>query len=63
VYASQNVLKVGKSKLFSTFFVLLALNGVYRSFVEVSFSRIFDTVHAFRFIIMLYKWYPQRDLK
>jgi len=46
VYASQNVLKVGKSKLFSTFFVLLALNGVYRSFVEVTLSRIFDTVHV-----------------
>jgi hypothetical protein len=63
VYASQNVLKVGKSELFSTFFVLLALYGVYRFFVEVSLSRIFDKVHAFRFIIMLYKWYLQRDLK
>jgi len=48
---------------FSTFCILLSLNGVYRFFVEVSLIRIFDTVHAFRFIIMLYKWYLQRDLK
>lgn len=63
VYASKNALKVGKSELFSTFCILLALNGVYRFFVEVFLSRIFDTVHAFRFIILLYKWYLQRDLK
>lgn len=56
--------KVGKSELFfSAFCILLALNGVYRFFFEVSLGRIFHTVHAFRFIIVLYKWYLQRDLK
>jgi hypothetical protein len=54
VHVSQNVLKLGSSELFPTFCFLLALNGVYRFFVEVSFSRIFDTIHALRFIVILY---------
>jgi hypothetical protein len=55
--------KSRKIRAFSTFCIRLALNGVYRFFVEVSLSRIFDTVHALGLVIMLYKLYLQRDLK
>lgn len=47
--------KSRKIQAFFNFLILLALNGVYRFFVEVYLSRILDTVRAFRFIIMLYK--------